>query len=84
MGPISEASDKIPAINRREIFMRTCELMYSHYNILNIVDLKTALKIIEGTLDWRSIQKVNKTQSDERDQQDLFKDGEFEEFTKGA
>lgn len=37
-------------VKNRELFMKTCDLMFSHYRILDIVDLETAMKIIEGVL----------------------------------
>ena len=42
---------KIPEVKNRDIFIKTCEMMFSHYRILKIVDIETAMKIIRGTLE---------------------------------
>ena len=44
------AAKKIPEVSRRSIYMKTCEMMYDHHTILNIVDIETALNIIKGVL----------------------------------
>jgi hypothetical protein len=44
-------ASKIPEVSHREIYMKTCDMMYTHYAILNIVDIETALGIIRGVLE---------------------------------
>lgn len=41
----------IPEVANREIFIKTCEMMFTHYRILGIVDIQTAMNIIRGTLE---------------------------------
>ena len=48
---LDEEAKKIPEVSNRELYMRTCDMMYSHYRILKIVDIETALRIIRGTLE---------------------------------
>jgi hypothetical protein len=47
---IKRKAMEIPEVRNRELFIKTCDLMFSHYRILEIVDLQTAMKIIEGVL----------------------------------
>jgi hypothetical protein len=47
---MKELANKIPEVRNRELFIKTCDLMFSHYRILKIVDLETALQIIKGVL----------------------------------
>ena len=50
---LDEEAKKIPAVSHRELYMRTCDMMYSHYKILHIVDFETALRIIRRVLDTK-------------------------------
>lgn len=47
---IEDEELEIPAVKNRELFIKTCDLMYSHYRILQIVDIDTAINIIKGVL----------------------------------
>jgi hypothetical protein len=48
-------ANNIPAVSRREIYKKTCEMMYDHYSILHIVDIETALGIIRGVLEDKKL-----------------------------
>lgn len=50
-----EKANNIPAVSRREIYMKICDMVYTHYAILNIVDIETALGIIRGVLEDKKI-----------------------------
>ena len=48
---LDEEAKKIPAICNRELYMKTCDMMFTHYRILRIIDIETALRIIRGVLE---------------------------------
>ena len=46
-----EEIKNIKQVSDRELYMKTCDLMYTHYRILGIIDAETAIRIIKGVLE---------------------------------